>query len=99
MNLVEYSLAIVAEEAAEVAQAAIKCMRFTTNHSQEEGGPTNLQHLLTELAQLQATVNSLIVVCAIDFDQEKWDAAFHAKLEAMKKYGHISIELGCLTQE
>jgi hypothetical protein len=60
MNTQEALLVMVAEEAAEVAQAACKCLRFTPNHVYSEYKKSNMDRLLEELTDLTATVGLLM---------------------------------------
>jgi NTP pyrophosphatase (non-canonical NTP hydrolase) len=60
MNIQEALLVMVAEEAAEVAQAACKCLRFTPHHAYSEYKKSNLDRLQEELIDLTATVGLLL---------------------------------------
>ena len=59
MNPKEYALTCFAEEAMEVAHAAMKVLRFTENDSHTIGGPTNLENLQKEMNELFAMMEVL----------------------------------------
>lgn len=59
MNRADYLLVVAAEEAAEVAQAATKCLRFGPVQPYPEKGFTNATHLLLEFTQLWAVIQML----------------------------------------
>ncbi len=55
----EYALVCFAEEAMEVAHAAMKVLRFTEHDSHTIGGPTNLDNLQKETNELFAMMDIL----------------------------------------
>lgn len=94
MNKREMLLMLLAEEAAEIAQAASKCLRFTPEHRKDgEGTPSNLENLQTELNDLNAIIFSLKSEGII----LNTNAMSLTKLEKLDKYFDISRQLGTLT--
>lgn len=59
MRTDEYLMVVLGEEAIEVAHASSKVLRFTPHDSHTIGGPTNLEHLVTEFNELLAVVEML----------------------------------------
>jgi NTP pyrophosphatase (non-canonical NTP hydrolase) len=56
MNLKEYLLACLGEEASEIGQEVGKCLRFTPNHICPVSHKPNIQKLTEEIADLHAIV-------------------------------------------
>jgi NTP pyrophosphatase (non-canonical NTP hydrolase) len=54
MNVTEYLLACLAEEAGEVSKEAIKCIRFTADHVAPGYSKSNLERLGKEYTELIA---------------------------------------------
>jgi len=62
VNLTEYLLATFAEEAAEVGKETLKCIRFGVDQHYEHYDATNLQRLILEFSDLEATRRDLQLV-------------------------------------
>lgn len=77
MKYEKYLLIKLAEEAAEVAQAAIKCSLFGYNQKdpRETDGETNLVKLQKELLDMTAVLgelNSMGSIDIVNFDKEEY---------------------------
>ena len=57
----DFLFAKIAEEAAEVSQAAIKCTLYGASHQYELYDSSNLQRMVDELADLHVSVAALLV--------------------------------------
>lgn len=85
MKYEKYLLIKLAEEAAEVAQAAIKCSLFGYNQKdpRETDGETNLVKLQKELLDMTAVLgelNSMDSVDIVSFDKEEYIVGKQKKL-------------------
>ena len=79
-------LDILQEECAEVIQAASKVKRFGWESTFEDG-PTNRTHLTTEVGDLMAMVQLLVV--AGDLNVEEIEKATLAKLKKLRVWSKI----------
>lgn len=74
LNEAQFLLAKVAEEASEVAQAAIKCQLYGASHRYELYATDNMERLIDELVDLSVSVSSLLLEMGyppIDFENRK----------------------------
>ena len=90
MNKKEYLLGLLAEEGAEIAQAANKCARFTTTHRHYE--TSNLDRLNVELGDLFSVLYLLEKELKVEFVKTHNPE----KLERIEAYMQISRDLGAL---
>lgn len=94
MNKKEILLVQVMEEAAEIIQAASKCIRFSAQHKATSNAHSNLEQLQIEVTDLITVLYKL----GLEFPeltlniQDKSPAKFHK----IDKYHEISKELGTL---
>lgn len=93
----QYYLSKIAEEALEVASAAMKCIQFGNDSRDPSNpdGPTNEEHLLYELydllgAKLAAVNRDIIKEDSPDY---VWELIKN-KRDKIEKYKEICIELG-----
>jgi len=78
----DFLFAKIAEEAAEVSQAAIKCTLYGASHRYELYDSNNLQRMVDELADLHVTVAALLVELGKpQIELEALKAAHFAKLQ------------------
>lgn len=91
MNYQEHLFALVAEECGEVAQAAIKCLRFTPDHAYY--ADTNLERLQVEITDLITILSLLEDSLKVEFDLKP----SKAKVERVLAHLDISTQLGTLT--
>lgn len=89
----EHLLIILAEECAEVQQAATKALRFGL-HEQRDLPTSNYDRLRAELNDIWAVVEMVEHAC--DVSLEKQYDAIKAKQEKVEKYLKYSYELGTL---
>ncbi len=95
MNTREYLLALLAEEAVEIAQAAHKCIRFTSEQGFDIKGMNNTCYLEKELSDLFAVVQMLNDTKFLDWrinNQEILDkeAKILGYMEHSRKLGVLS---------
>ena len=92
LNVEQYLLTTLAEEASEVAQEASKCIRFTCTHTNPVTKTINIDKLEIELRDLMTIVHMLEKHLGIMFNKEpsmkKEDTVLH--------YMNISTKLGVL---
>jgi NTP pyrophosphatase (non-canonical NTP hydrolase) len=91
MNNKEYLLALLTEECCEVAQAANKCIRFTTEHAHY--ATSNLERLQVELIDLFSVLELLEEELKIVFEK----APSESKIFRIKAFMEISRKMGTLT--
>ena len=96
MNNEQYLLICLAEEAAEVAQAAAKCLRFGMVMRNPENRVSNIDHLILELNQLKAVEGLMKANNVLPTNPYADSETIASKLEAILKYGNISKDLGIL---
>lgn len=85
MNRAEHLLVILAEEAAEVAKEAAKCLRFGPDETYAAKGITNAERVVDELIDLLALVEMLqdekilrqSIFCADRIDAKKRKVEAH----------------------
>lgn len=96
MKKSDYYFMLLAEEAAEIAQAALKCVRFTPEYTHE--GLTNLERLRTEIADLMTILDLLELngINVIGDDMKKFEAMMDYKIERLEIYTNISKQLGVI---
>lgn len=88
----EHLLILLMEEAAEIAQAASKVLRFTGVHRHPNNVLSNVENLQVELNDLYAIVDELLDIgLRVDYDED----LIQLKREKIKQYINISQELGC----
>lgn len=88
----EHLLILLMEEAAEIAQAASKVLRFTADHHQNPTSYSNVEILRVELNDLYAIVEELLATgLSISYDEK----LISIKREKLKLYTEISQKLGC----
>lgn len=85
--MINETLIILAEECAEVAQAAAKCQRFSYDQIPPGRSQTNGQQLETELGDLLAMVEVLINAGYVT--PENLHAASQRKLQKLRHYSNI----------
>ncbi len=88
MNRVEMLMDMLAEEAGEVVQAAIKCNRFTPGEVYPKTGKSNSERLHFELNDVLAITTLLQLEGVLPKNLIDWDMqkAKKAKAEKMLKY-------------
>lgn len=98
MNYKQYLLIKLAEEASEIAQAAIKCSLFgyESKDPREVNGKTNIQKLLCELADLSAVTD--LLGDTEDFDNDVLESIepekyIESKRTKLKYYFDISQQI------
>jgi NTP pyrophosphatase (non-canonical NTP hydrolase) len=85
----EMLLLLIMEEAAEVAQTASKCLRFTPQHKVTKDAKTNFERLKTE-------VLDLMTILTVYDPKLTYEIFSEEKLEKVEKYFEISRQLGVL---
>lgn len=100
MNLSEYLLVCLMEEAAEVSQEAAKCLRFSPDHTCPVSGKTNLHKLKVEFGQLLCLVEMLDEQ-GIDLrlSDEEQKAVAVDKRQRMKETAKVSVAVKALELE
>lgn len=91
----QYYLNKIAEEALEVATAAMKCMQFG-NESRDPSNPdspTNEDHLVIELADLEGAVLACHYNGFLGAPVE-YQSMVRTKIEKINKYREICVKLG-----
>jgi NTP pyrophosphatase (non-canonical NTP hydrolase) len=94
MNKKEYLFLCLAEEAAEVAQAASKCIRFTPEHTYGGYAETNLERLDIEVTDLLTILHMLEEELKMEFNKKPGKS----KRFATEKYLAISKGMGTLNE-
>jgi homoserine acetyltransferase len=105
MNRLEHLLTILAEEAAEVTQAATKALRFGLEEVFPETGKSNLHRLIVEKLELTAVTEMLmaeLLLLGISADDhlpiESVRHIIAAKKERVEKYLEYSKQCGTLQE-
>ena len=88
----KFLLALLAEEAAEVAQAAIKAIRFGLEEVKEGTNTTNAERLRGELHDLMGILVMLNDETTLAYSDDL--DAIHAKRERVEKYYAYSKSIG-----
>lgn len=94
MTLTQYHLIKIAEEAAEVAQIALKCAHFGLSEKQPGQDLTNAERVYAELNDLLAMVHQLGSVSGGEFYFSQDGFAMAAKLNKVEYYLAYSQSLG-----
>ncbi|MGH8569411.1 MAG: hypothetical protein ACREXU_15740 [Gammaproteobacteria bacterium] len=94
MNRTEHLLACLAEEAAEVAQAANKALRFGLAHEHPKIGMSNARHLAVEINDLLA-VAALLEDCGALLPISMV-GGIEAKRAKVMRYMEVAEQLGAL---
>lgn len=94
MTITQYYLAKIAEEAAEVAQIALKCAHFGLSEKQPGQDLTNAERCYGELNDLLAMVHQLGSVSGGEFYFSQDGFAMAAKLNKVAHYLTYSQSLG-----
>lgn len=92
MNKKEYLLVCLAEEGAEIAQAATKCLRFTTENQYPGYTRTNLERLDIEITDLLTIL--YLLEAELHFEFNKLPSI--TKMKATEEYMQIATKLGTL---
>jgi diphthamide synthase subunit DPH2 len=92
MNIQERILIQLAEEASEISQALIKCLRFGVNHAHVTGGKSNVELVQEEFTQFTALADLLArnggpLVTVV------YDDVYKKKLAQFEKYDRIAAEI------
>jgi len=92
MNYQQYLLVKLSEEAAEVAQMAIKCSLFGYDSvdPREDTGETNAFKLFKELLDFSAVMTELEDSTDVDFDDFDHEGYIEMKREKLKYYYEVS---------
>lgn len=92
MNYQQYLLVKLAEEAAEVAQSAIKCSLFGYDSvdPRENTGETNAFKLFKELLDFSAVLSELEDSTEVDFEDFDADGYIEMKREKLKIYFDVA---------
>lgn len=97
MNTTEHLIACLAEEGSEIAQDAMKSLRFGLQDRNvlNPTGPTNQERLVNELNDLLGVAEMLVTVGALPPD---WQSAAkqQAKREKVARFMAYAIEVGAL---
>lgn len=96
-NLTEHLLTHLAEEAAEIVQRVTKISRFGLDEIQVGKTQTNRRRLAEEVNQLITVVKLLDMAEILPDIGNQADA--DEKLDAMGRYGGLSVERGTLSPE
>ncbi|KVO95580.1 hypothetical protein WL21_32660 [Burkholderia ubonensis] len=94
MTLTQYLLVKIAEEAAEVAQIALKTAHFGLTETQPGRDETNAQRVYAELNDLNAMVQRLNDVAFGEFHYEPDHIAMSQKMAKVEHYLAYSQSLG-----
>jgi len=98
MNQVEHLLSCLSEECAEVSQRASKALRFGLLEVQPGQLLTNSERIVAELVDLQAIIEMLIEIEAIQYDIVR--SEIDRKKEKVKKFmKYAAEECGALTDD
>lgn len=97
MNRTEHLLTCLAEEAAEVAQAATKALRFGLQDTNPRTGTTAEQHICAELNDLVAVAELLRERGALPHLDGTDNAQIGAKKAKVARYMAISEQRGTLS--
>jgi hypothetical protein len=93
----QFILSLIAEEAAEVSQAAVKCQRFGSSHAEKKGGVTNVQKLTGEQIDLRIMFNLYERVTGIALEAPGYDV--QRKFQRIDRYIKISHQQGMISRE
>lgn len=99
MTLTQYLLVKIAEEAAEVAQIALKTAHFGLSETQPGRDETNAQRIYAELNDLNAMVLRLNDVAFGEFHYEPDHMAMAQKMAKVEHYLAYSRSLGLVEVE
>lgn len=91
MNPAQYLLCKLAEEAAEVAQIALKAQQFGLHERQHPSGPTNADRIRAELNDMAGVIQMICDDIGIDLRLDA--SAARAKIEKVRKYRAYSVNL------
>ena len=91
MNLTQYLLGKLAEEASEVAQMALKCQQFGL--SDEYNGEVNSERLMCELDDMQSIIGLLARAEAFTYTPPTYQHSAHKKVLSWAQY---SADIGLL---
>ena len=94
MNIAEFILSRIAEEASEIAQAAIKCQRFTTDHAHYK--ESNVDRLKGELGDLEGLVRMAGQLGIFVIDPRTQEKHIERRVEKELHYMQISHDMGCI---
>jgi NTP pyrophosphatase (non-canonical NTP hydrolase) len=94
MNRQQHLIAILAEEAGEIVQDAMKSLRFGLDSEYE--GVTNLERLRTELGQLFAVAEML---CKDGVPLKLEPVTVSDKIRKVEYYLSVSKDMGTLTED
>ena len=94
MTLSQYLLVKIAEEAAEVAQIALKTAHFGLSETQPGRAESNAQRIYAELSDLNAMVLRLKDVAFGEFHYEPDHIAMSQKMAKVEHYLAYSRSLG-----
>lgn len=95
MDQLQYVANLVAEEASEIAQAALKISRFGVKSVDPATGVTSLQKLIAELNDLEATLLLLdeeLGPQGLSLQGRGDQKAIDDKIQKILKYAGVSIE-------
>lgn len=92
MNIQERIVIQMVEEASEIAQGLIKCLRFGFDHAHITGGKTNLELVQEEFTQFTALAD-LLVRKSGPMVTVVYDDVYKKKLLQFDKYEQISAEI------
>lgn len=95
MDQLQYVAGLVAEEASEIAQAALKVSRFGIRSVDPATGQTGLQKLIAELNDLEGVLLLLdeeLQAQGLSLDGRGDKKAIDDKVQKVLKYAAISIE-------
>lgn len=100
MNLKQYLLACLGEEASEIGQEVGKCLRFTPEHTCPVSGKPNVQKLTEEIADLHAILALLDSAgLKIDLTSAVFQARVRDKIERTAQSFQWAAELGVLKND
>lgn len=99
MTLTQYLLVKIAEEAAEVAQIALKTAHFGLSETQPGRDETNAQRIYAELNDLNAMVLRLNDAAFGEFHYEPDHMAMARKMAKVEHYLAYSRSLGLVEAE
>lgn len=94
MDLEQFLLGRVAEEAAEVAKAALKAQNFGLHAKHTTDTTTNLQDLIAETNDLLGVLNALAVATGEDLSQVGNDDAIKRKIRKVLRWIEVPIRSG-----
>jgi hypothetical protein len=94
MNRTQYLLCKVAEEASEVAKAALKAQQFGMESMNRDSGMTNERELMFEMCDLIGVLELLNEELSITQDEAFLDHLVDSKKDKTNRYYKICQELG-----